>query len=172
MNPRRISPYSSPLSTLIQMAAFGLGANQRTARVDIHPYARPRLTTTYLSWVLNASAIREQTIATSRGSTVFHTSPTRMLAACWPLPPISEQFAIVERLEALEREYRTQCNGLREEIELLREYRARLVADVVTGKLDVREAAAGLPEEAASDIAEDLIEEADEPELIDEETAT
>lgn len=95
-----------------------------------------------------------------------------MLAACWPLPPISEQFAIVERLEALEREYRTQCNGLREEIELLREYRARLVADVVTGKLDVREAAAGLPEEAASDIAEDLIEEADEPELIDEETAT
>ena len=34
------------------------------------------------------------------------------------------------------------------EIELLREYRTRLIADVVTGKLDVREAAARLPEEA------------------------
>ena len=28
---------------------------------------------------------------------------------------------------------------------MVREYRARLIADVVTGKLDVREAAAGLP---------------------------
>ena len=33
------------------------------------------------------------------------------------------------------------------EISLLREYRTRLIADVVTGKLDVREAAARLPDE-------------------------
>lgn len=32
------------------------------------------------------------------------------------------------------------------EIELLREYRTRLVADVVTGKLDVRAVAATLPD--------------------------
>ena len=32
------------------------------------------------------------------------------------------------------------------EIVVVREYRTRLIADVVTGKLDVREAAAGLPE--------------------------
>ena len=32
--------------------------------------------------------------------------------------------------------------------ELLREYRTRLIADVVTGKLDVRETAASLPEGA------------------------
>ena len=31
---------------------------------------------------------------------------------------------------------------------MLREYRTRLIADVVTGKLDVRAAAARLPEEA------------------------
>ena len=36
------------------------------------------------------------------------------------------------------------------EIELLREYRTRLIADVVTGKLDVREAAAKLPDEPTS----------------------
>ena len=34
------------------------------------------------------------------------------------------------------------------QIELLQEYRTRLIADVVTGKLDVREAAARLPDEA------------------------
>ena len=34
----------------------------------------------------------------------------------------------------------------RKETELLLEYRTRLIADVVTGKLDVREASATLPE--------------------------
>ncbi len=34
----------------------------------------------------------------------------------------------------------------RREIDLLHEYRTRLVADIITGKLDVRDAAAELPE--------------------------
>ena len=37
------------------------------------------------------------------------------------------------------------------EIELLREYRTRLISDVVTGKLDVRAAAATLPDEPSID---------------------
>lgn len=49
----------------------------------------------------------------------------------------------------------TALSRLEREIELLREYRTRLVADVVTGKLDVREAAARLPDEASLDSAED-----------------
>ena len=44
----------------------------------------------------------------------------------------------------------------RRQIELLEEYRTRLIADVVTGKLDVRDAAAQLPEEPGE---EDLIDE-------------
>ena len=39
------------------------------------------------------------------------------------------------------------------QVELLNEYRIRLIADVVTGKLDVREAAAELPE--VDSLAED-----------------
>lgn len=46
------------------------------------------------------------------------------------------------------------------EVALLREYRTRLNADVVTGKLDVREASKRLPEEA--DEPEALID-GDEP---------
>jgi type I restriction enzyme S subunit len=42
-------------------------------------------------------------------------------------------------------------SSIANEIILLREYRTSLIADVVTGKLDVREAAAGLPEEAMDD---------------------
>ena len=41
---------------------------------------------------------------------------------------------------------------LRRQIELLEEYRTRLIADVVTGKLDVREAAAGLADEGDDDL--------------------
>ena len=46
------------------------------------------------------------------------------------------------------------------EIGLLREYRTRLVADVVTGKLDVREAATRLPDE---ELLPDLAAADDEP---------
>ena len=60
---------------------------------------------------------------------------------------------------------------MRQEIELLREYRTRLVADVVTGKLDIREAAAQLPEDAATGIDAEPADEHEDPELIDEEAA-
>lgn len=53
------------------------------------------------------------------------------------------------------------------EISLLREYRTRLIADVVTGRLDVREAAVQLPDE--TDIA-DLLDDL-ESESADEEGA-
>ena len=60
---------------------------------------------------------------------------------------------------------------LEREIELLREYRARLVADVVTGRLDVIEAAAQLPDEPTSDKADEPMNDADEIELADEQEA-
>ncbi len=52
--------------------------------------------------------------------------------------------------------------GLCERSTLLREYRTRLIADVVTGKLDVREAAARLPQEIME------LEPLDEPEVVAE----
>lgn len=42
---------------------------------------------------------------------------------------------------------------------IIREYRVRLVADVVTGKLDVREAAKNLPEVSVEPAALDEMEE-------------
>ena len=57
------------------------------------------------------------------------------------------------------------------QINLLREYRTRLIADVVTGKLDVREAAAALPEVdplAEDDEAADPLDAADEPAFNDD----
>ena len=62
-------------------------------------------------------------------------------------PPISEQAAIVEYLDIATTNIDTAMSRAHRQIELLEEYRTRLIADVVTGKLDVRAAAAALPDE-------------------------
>ena len=67
-----------------------------------------------------------------------------------PVPPVGEQQLIVESYERSTAPHITAISRLEREIELLREYRTRLIADVVTGKLDVREAAARLPDEATN----------------------
>jgi type I restriction enzyme S subunit len=61
------------------------------------------------------------------------------------IPPVVEQQLIVRRIEADTARLNAAVEHAQREISLLREYRTRLIADVVTGKLDVREAAARLP---------------------------
>jgi len=70
------------------------------------------------------------------------------------LPPPKERCAIVEYLDAQTAKIDAVIAAARREIELLREYRERLIADVVTGKVDVREIAARLPEEPLEEGAE------------------
>jgi type I restriction enzyme, S subunit len=79
-----------------------------------------------------------------------------------PIPPREEQDALLSCVRAETRTIDATTAQLEKEIELLREYRTRLVADVVTGKLDVREAAARLPDEAVPDVVEDDAEIAEE----------
>ena len=62
------------------------------------------------------------------------------------VPPLSEQTAIARYLDQAGRRMQRTISAPQRQVELLREYRTRLIADVVTGKLDVREAAANLPE--------------------------
>ena len=67
------------------------------------------------------------------------------------LPSVDEQQRILTAITEETGPVNTAISRLERETELLREYRTRLVADVVTGKLDVREAAARLPADAALD---------------------
>jgi type I restriction enzyme S subunit len=68
-------------------------------------------------------------------------------------PPAKEQEAIVAFITDTTKEVSQTIARLEREIGLLREYRTRLVADVVTGKLDVRAAARQLPAEPAAPAA-------------------
>jgi len=61
-----------------------------------------------------------------------------------------------KHIDSLCKEVGRAVDRAQREISLLREYRTRLIADVVTDKLDVREAAACLPNET------------EEPEPLDE----
>ena len=60
--------------------------------------------------------------------------------------PAHEQRLVVQQIEVRTAGLNTATNRANRKIDLLHEYRTRLIADVVTGKLDVREAAAALPE--------------------------
>ena len=63
-----------------------------------------------------------------------------------PLPPPETQERIILYLVEATGALDKAIARSRRQTELLRQYRTRLIADVVTGKLDVREAAASLPE--------------------------
>ncbi|MBI1918343.1 MAG: hypothetical protein HYS12_26935 [Planctomycetes bacterium] len=75
------------------------------------------------------------------------------------LPPLDEQRAILAHIEQVKVTFDESIKRAETEIELIREYRTRLISDVVTGKVDVRSLA---PE--AAEVATDDLEPLDEAE--------
>jgi type I restriction enzyme S subunit len=118
---------------------------------------RPRdgLDGPFLLRALQCQLIAAQFHVKANGVTRYGLSHGAVQGVAIPVPPPNEQAAIVQVLDHELAGVQAAISRLEREIELLREYRTRLVADVVTGKLDVREAAARLPEEAPPDTAED-----------------
>ena len=92
------------------------------------------------------------------------------LAVSTPLPPSDEMVAIAKFLEDSLKTIQCLIDNMSHEVNLLFEYRTRLIADVVTGKLDVREAVAKLPNEVIGEVVDELAEE--EPETDDPEVET
>lgn len=102
-------------------------------------------------------------------NTIAHLTNEKLRRHRFVFPPFSEQKAIADALDTELLKFQNIIGQLEREIELLREYRTRLVADVVTGKLDVREVADWLPEEEPSEIDGESTNEVDCVELTDEE---
>jgi type I restriction enzyme S subunit len=74
-----------------------------------------------------------------------------------PLPPLKEQKGIVNFIEAETSIIDLAISRAEREIELMREYRARLISDFVTGKVDVRNIElAPVPEEELLAIEDDV----------------
>jgi type I restriction enzyme S subunit len=140
---------------------------QRVARL------RPteRLDAKFLVLLITGRLFRDYIAPIFTGVSVPHLSPEQIKRFKVPLPCLFEQRGVVSYLAAETSGLDTASSRLEREIALLREYSTRLVADVVTGKLDVREAAARLRVEVAPDIADDDVDMSDETEFAEEEAA-
>lgn len=95
-----------------------------------------------------------------RGITVMHIYANELKYLTIVLPNLVEQAAIGLFLDRAIATIDRAIARTSTEIELIGEYRTRLIADVVTGKLDVREAAASLPkvDPFATDETRDKVE--------------
>jgi len=116
----------------------------------------------FLSYYVNRHL---QLLAYDDGSNQTHLPSYAFKILRLLLPPDDEQVEIAEYLDEVCKTIESKIAVLTREVELLNEYRTSLIADVVTGKLDVRDAAAALPEVdplAEDDNADDLETETDE----------
>lgn len=93
--------------------------------------------------------------AASRGAfqdghqtTIGHLTGEKLRAQRFAFPPIREQFAIADHIDQARQRIDSLVESQRILIVRFHEYRTRLIADVVTGKLDVCEAAVAFPEAA------------------------
>ena len=111
----------------------------------------------FASYLCQSDPFTNRVTAESVGIAYPAISETRLgtLKVC--VPPLTEQAAIVRFLDHTDRRIGRYIGAMQKlvgaaasrterEASLLDEYRTRLIADVVTGKLDVRGVAAGLPE--------------------------
>jgi type I restriction enzyme, S subunit len=84
-----------------------------------------------------------------------------------PFPPLVEQREIMAAMNIETAAVTTAIARTEREIALMQEYRTRLTADIVTGKLDVREAASKLPEISESDVTDSLHDDTEVLEDVD-----
>ena len=88
-------------------------------------------------------------LTAKRTTNLASTNSTTLRSFPIPLPPLDDQLSILRAISETANALDSTAGRAATEADLLREYRTRLIADVVTGKLDVREAAATLPEESS-----------------------
>ena len=99
----------------------------------------------YLYRALQTTALASQFYTAANGVTRYGLSHQAIKSVLLPLPPLSEQAAIACYLDKATSDIDAAINGARNQIVLLQEYHTRLIADVVTGKLDARGMEADLP---------------------------
>ena len=97
---------------------------------------------------MGCQPFQDQIDAAKSGVAIEHFGPTHLKRMFMALPSAGEQRRIVSAVQASIAPFAGGADRAKREIDLIREYRTRLIGDVVTGKLDVREAAARLPDEA------------------------
>lgn len=102
-----------------------------------------RILPAYLSLLIQDSTlVQTQLLLASNATTIDVIYSDTIKDVRIPLPPISEQRQIIGHIEKTVIKVDSLIAKIREAIERLKEYRTALISAAVTGKIDVREAAA------------------------------
>lgn len=120
----------------------------------------------YLGYVIQSSAFVNRVTANSIGIAYPAIAETVLGRFPVALPPVTEQQAIVARIQSDSAPLDEAITRAEDEIKLIREYRDRLIFDAVTGQVDVRGWQPG-PDDAVSDedlaaLGDDEVEPAEE----------
>ncbi|WP_182142272.1 hypothetical protein [Schaalia sp. JY-X169] len=118
---------------------------------------RPDIDTDFLAISMNSRSYRQQVLAAISGAEgLANNLPLSALRRMeFSVPPIDIQRNIVKREHVESRAIERTSNRVSTEILLLEEFRTRLVADVVTGQVDVRAVAETLPDPIMPDVSLD-----------------
>jgi type I restriction enzyme, S subunit len=116
--------------------------------------------TRFLNYLLHSNFMSWQLASLQIGSTFSRINVADVRRLLVLVPPRDEQDGIVEGLDRATSLYREPLVRTLGEIHLLREYKDRLVTDVVTGELDVRGASVGVVEESEG-VDEPWLDQAD-----------
>jgi type I restriction enzyme S subunit len=92
----------------------------------------------FLSMLMNSQVGAQQVDVVAYGSAQKQFNVGHAIEFVFPLPPLKEQLAISEEVNKRERKIAETAATINQEIALLQEYRAALIAEAVTGQLDVR----------------------------------
>jgi type I restriction enzyme S subunit len=103
----------------------------------IKPLKR-RLDPYFLSYTFQGKLFDTQFMETTKTTSVTNLHLDKINNLILALPPVNEQRRIVGYLDSILVNNKQAISRARCQIDLIREYRTRLIADVVTGKLDVR----------------------------------
>ena len=92
----------------------------------------------FLFRAFSSDPVADQFRIAATGVTRFGLAQGAIKGAFFPLPPLEEQRAIIAHINEKCAEISQAISRAEREIELMREYRTRLISDVVTGQVDVR----------------------------------
>jgi type I restriction enzyme S subunit len=101
---------------------------------------KPSLTVgRFLAYAMQCQATVTQLSVASTGVTRYGLSQGAIKGILLPAPPVAEQEQIHQHIDDATVTLNEAIRRAQREIDLIREYRTRLIVDVVTGKLDVRQ---------------------------------
>jgi type I restriction enzyme S subunit len=122
----------------------------------------------YFEYLLRSTTIRPELRMRCKGIVegFWRLYSDDFLALKVPVPPIDEQREIIKEISSCSIAIDKATVRAKDEIDLIREYRARLISDVVTGQVDVRHIA--IPEIAGEDLTPLDEDDTDAEDLLDE----